>query len=410
MAAVIGEGLMDTKMHVSTTPALPQACRPTASERTLPRAKQKRGRRKMEYFAGLDVSIDETAVCVVDDKGTVVLNGSVATDPASIADVLRPYAGRLRRVGHEAGALSPWLHPELLAQGVPAVCLETRHVRAAMSAQRNKTDATDALGIAHIVRTGWFRQAHIKTEACYRIRLLLSQRRNLKRKFLDLENSIRHSLKVFGIRLGTVGRGGFEKAVNDAVVATDDAMTCGVMTCMLRARAAVWCEYLALNKLVVQLAMRDELCRRFMEIPGVGPIAALSFSSAIDDPTRFRRSRDVAACFGLTGKRWQSGSSIDIKGRISKAGDADVRRALYEAGSAMLTRFKGRDLVKSWGLKLAKSECHAKARVAVARKLAVVMHAMWRDGTFYVGDPRTTEQERNPVRTAKEQRLSYARS
>jgi transposase len=239
---------------------------------------------------------------------------------------------------------------------------------------------------------------------------LLSQRRNLKRKFLDLENSIRHSLKVFGIRLGTVGRGGFEKAVNDAVVATDDAMTCGVMTCMLRARAAVWCEYLALNKLVVQLAMRDELCRRFMEIPGVGPIAALSFSSAIDDPTRFRRSRDVAAYFGLTGKRWQSGSSIDIKGRISKAGDADVRRALYEAASAMLTRFKGRDLVKSWGLKLAKSKCHAKARVAVARKLAVVMHAMWRDGTFYVGDPRATEQERNTVRTAKEQRLSYARS
>ena len=410
IAAVIGEHKMGKAMLSSTTSALSPACRPTASERTLPRAKQKRGRRKMEYFAGLDVSIDETAICVVDDGGTVVLTSSVATDPAAIAEVLRPYAERLRRVGHEAGSLSPWLHPELLALGVPVVCLETRHVRAAMSAQRNKTDAADALGIAHIVRTGWFRQAHIKTEACYRIRLLLSQRRNLKRKFLDLENSIRHSLKVFGIRLGTVGRGGFEKAVNEAVVATGDAMTCGVMTCMLRARAALWSEYLTLNKLVVQLAMRDELCRRFMQIPGVGPIAALSFSSAIDDPKRFRRSRDVAAYFGLTGKRWQSGSSIDIKGRISKAGDADVRRALYEAASALLTRFKGRDLVKSWGLKLAKSKCHAKARVAVARKLAVVMHAMWRDGTFYVGDPRATAQERDATMAAKVQRLSYARS
>ncbi len=401
---------MGKEMLSSTTSELPPTCRPTAAGCTLVPAKQKRGRRKMEYFAGLDVSIDETAICVVDDGGAVALTRSVTTDPAAIAEVLRPYAERLRRVGHEAGSLSPWLHPELLALGVPVVCLETRHVRAAMSAQRNKTDAADALGIAHIVRTGWFRQAHIKTEACYRIRLLLSQRRNLKRKFLDLENSIRHSLKVFGIRLGTVGRGGFEKAVNEAVAAVGDVMTSGVMTCMLRARAALWTEYLTLNKLVVQLAMRDELCRRFMEIPGVGPIAALSFSSAIDDPKRFRRSRDVAAYFGLTGKRWQSGSSIDIKGRISKAGDADVRRALYEAASALLTRFKGRDLVKSWGLKLAKSKCHAKARVAVARKLAVVMHAMWRDGTFYVGDPRATKEERDAAMAAKVERLSYAHS
>lgn len=252
------------------------------------------------------------------------------------------------------------------------------------SAQRNKTDATDALGIAHIMRTGWFRQAHIKTEGAYRIRLLLVQRRNLKRKFLDLENAIRHSLKVFGIRLGRVDRGSMEKAVREAVAG--DAMTAGLMECMLRARAALWAEYLVLNKLVVQMAMRDELCRRFMAIPGVGPVTARSFSSAIDDPTRFRRSRDVAAYFGLTSKRWQSGTSIDIKGRISKAGDPDVRRALYEAASAMLTRFKGSDTIKSWGLKLAKTKCHAKARVAVAGKLAVTMHVMWRNGTFCVGD------------------------
>ncbi len=362
----------------------------------------------MEYFAGLDVSIDDTAICVVSDSGEVVLETSVATDPGTIADALRPYAGRLRRAGHEAGALSPWLHPELIAAGVPAVCLETRHVRAAMAAQRNKTDAKDALGIAHIMRTGWFRQAHIKTESCYRIRLLLVQRRNLKRKFLDIENTIRHSLKAFGIRLGKVGRGCFEEAVREAIA--DDAMTVGLMECMLRARAALWTEYLVLNKLVVQLAMADELCRRFMAIPGVGPVTALSFSAAIDDPTRFRRSRDVAAYFGLTSKRWQSGTSIDVKGRISKAGDPDVRRALYEAASAMLARFKGSDMIKSWGLKLAKTKCHAKARIAVARKLATVMHAMWRDGTFYVGDTQATETETTAWVAAKAKRLSYARS
>lgn len=171
----------------------------------------------MEYFTGLDVSIDETAICVVDGKGNVLLEQSVITDPETIAGVLTPYAGRMRRVGHEAGALSPWLHAGLVELGVPAICLETRHVRAAMAAQRNKTDAKDALGIAHIMRTGWFREAHIKTESCYRLRLLLSQRRNLKQKFLDLENTIRHSLKVFGIRLGKVGRGAMEQAVRDAV-------------------------------------------------------------------------------------------------------------------------------------------------------------------------------------------------
>ena len=362
----------------------------------------------MEYFAGLDVSIEETAICVVGDDGKVVLETAVATEPALIGKALERYVGRLRRVGHEAGSLSPWQHAGLLEIGVPAVCLETRHVRAALSAQRNKTDAADALGIAHIMRTGWFRQAHIKTESCYRIRLLLVQRRNLKRKFLDLENAIRHSLKVFGIRLGKVSRGGMEKAVREAVAG--DAMTAGLMDCMLRARAALWAEYLVLNKLAVQLAMRDELCRRFMAIPGVGPVTALSFSSAIDDPSRFRRSRYVAAYFGLTSKRWQSGTSIDVKGRISKAGYPDVRRTLYEAASAMLTRFKGRDTIKSWGLHLVKTKCHAKARVAVARKLAVTMHAMWRDGTFYVGDPDTAEQEIAARNAAKVQRLAAARS
>jgi transposase len=196
----------------------------------------------------------------------------------------------------------------------------------------------------------------------------------------------------------------------DAAAVANDAMTSGVMTCMLRARAAPWTEYLALNTLVVQITMRDERCHRFTEIPGVGPVTALSYATAIDDPTRFRRSRDVAAYFGLTANRWQSGSSIDVKGRISKAGDSDVRRALYEAASAMLTRFKGRDAIKSWGLHLAKSKCHAKARVAVARKLAVVMHAMWRDGTFYAGDPHKTASEHAAAMAVKEQRIARANS
>jgi transposase len=357
----------------------------------------------MEFFTGLDVGMDETAICVVDDQGKAALEVTVVTDPQVIKAALKPYLGRLRRLGHEAGALSPWLHPELLKLGLPAICLETKHVRAAMSAQRNKTDKADALGLAHLMRTGWFRQAHIKSEACYRLRLLLTHRRNLKRKFLDLENAIRHSLKAFGIRLHRTGRGGFAKAVREAVAG--DAWVTELIDAMLCARAALWKEYGRLHDLVVKFVAGHELCRRFMQIPGVGPVAALSFVTAIDDPSRFKRSRDVAAYFGLTSRRWQSGSSIDVQGRISKAGDSDVRRALYEAASALLTRFKRKDKVKSWGLAIAKRSSHRKATVAVARKLAVIMHAMWVDGTFYCGDPAATPAEVRAHAAEKERKL-----
>jgi transposase len=357
----------------------------------------------MEYFTGLDVGMDETAVCVVDEKGSVALQVSVVTDPDAIKAALKPYLGRLRRVGHEAGALSPWLHPQLLRVGLPAVCLETQHVRAALKAQRNKTDKTDALGLAHIMRTGWFRQAHIKSADCYRLRLLLIHRRNLKRKFLDLENAIRHSLKSFGVRLHRTGRGAFAQAVREAVAG--DALVAELIEAMLSARAALWQQYCRLHELVVKFVAGHELCRRFMQIPGVGPIAALSFVTAIDDPTRFRRSRDVAAYFGLTSRRWQSGSSIDVQGRISKAGDGDVRRALYEAASALLTRFKRKDKVKSWGLAIARRASHRKATVAVARKLAVIMHAMWIDGTFYCGDDAARASDVGARAAAKAKKL-----
>ncbi|MGY3413666.1 hypothetical protein ACVWZV_009833 [Bradyrhizobium sp. GM5.1] len=184
-----------------------------------------------------------------------------------------------------------------------------------------------------------------------------------------------------------------------------DALVSELIDAMLNARAALWKEYCRLHDLVVRLVAGHELCRRFMQIPGVGPIAALSFMTAVDDPSRFRRSRDVAAYFGLTSRRWQSGSSIDVKGRISKAGDGDVRRALYEAASALLTRYKKKDKVKAWGLALAKRSSHRKATVAVARKLAVIMHAMWTSGTLYCGDSARTPRRR---RCMPKQQLSSA--
>lgn len=186
---------------------------------------------------------------------------------------LKPFLPRLRRLGHEAGALSPWLHPELKKPGLPAVYLETQHVRAAVSAERNKTDKADALGIAHIMRIGWFRQAHIKSDRRYRTKLLLTYRRNLKAKFLDLENVIRHSLKSFGIRLSKVGRAAFDQAMSAAVA--DDPLSAELMDAMLSVRAALRRQYCRLHDLVVKMVARSELCRRFIAIPGVGPVTAL---------------------------------------------------------------------------------------------------------------------------------------
>jgi transposase len=334
----------------------------------------------MTYFAGLDVSMKETSICAVDAKGDIAWEGSVETHPQAMFEALSKFKG-LRQVGHEAGALSPWLQPALVALGLPAQCLETRHVRAAMAAQRNKTDVTDARGLAHIVRTGWFRPVHIKSEESYRLRLLLNQRRNLKRKFLDIENSIRHSLKAFGVRLNTVSRGQFEAKVRRELDA--DPVLQAMLDPMLKVRSVMWEQYLRLHKLVVQLVGRDELCRRFMGIPGVGPIAALTVKTALDNPGRFKSSKLVGAYFGLTPKRWQSGTSIDVQGRISKQGDGDARRALYEAASALMTRFRGWTALKAWGLKIAKARGMKKATSAVARKLGVIMHAMWRHGTEY---------------------------
>lgn len=184
-----------------------------------------------------------------------------------------------------------------------------------------------------------------------------------------------------------------------------DPLTSERMEAMLSARAALWKQYCKLHDLVVKFVSRSELCRRFMAIPGVGPVTALSFMTAIHDPSRFRRSRDVAAYFGLTSRRRQSGTSIDVQGRISKAGDPEMRRALYEAAGAMLTRFKGKDKLKTWGLTLAKRGCHRKATVAVARKMAVVMHAMWRDGAVYVGDTTAREADVAARAAVKDRKL-----
>ncbi len=335
----------------------------------------------MNVFVGLDISLEETAVCVVDKDGKVLKQVSVMTEPEAIAPVLKPFAGRIERVGFEASSLSPWLSNELIKLGFPAIVVETRHMASALGAMRNKTDRNDARGLAHMMRTGWFRQVHVKSDNSHRLRILLTNRRMLKRKFIDIENAIRGTLKVFGIKMNRSTRGNFERDLL-MKLENEDPMLRDMTASMLSVRHTLLEQHNKFHKLLVQTVREDEVCRRFMTVPGVGPVTSLAFKTTIDDPSRFAKSKTVGAHLGLTPKRYQSGT-VDYDGRISKCGDPEMRALLYEAAQSMLTRVQSWSVLKAWGMSIQKRAGKRRAIVAVARKLATILHRMWVDGTEF---------------------------
>ena len=338
----------------------------------------------MEYFVGLDVSLRSCALCVVDPKGNVLVERELACEVNDIAECLSEFEFPIERVGLEAGTMSQHLYFGLQAAGFDVVCLEARQVNAALSAMRNKTDKNDARGIAHILRTGWFSPVHMKSREAHGLRALLSTRKALLKKTMDLANETRGLLKIFGIRLPkSVSHGSFDGIVRP-IIEMDDVLAHALVP-LLDARVALYQQYLELDRRVKRAASHDEVCLRLMTVPGVGPIAALTFKAAVDDPTRFKRSRTVGAHFGLTPRRYQSGEH-DNPGRISKAGDSDVRAALYAAGNALLMRSMAQSQIKSWGMRLMRTKGRRRAVVAVARKLAVLLHRMWIDGTEFRQD------------------------
>ncbi len=338
----------------------------------------------MEYFVGLDVSLRSCALCAVDPKGNVVLERELACEVNDIAECLSEFQFPIECVGLEAGTMSQHLYFGLQAAGFDVVCLEARQVNAALSAMRNKTDKNDARGIAHILRTGWFSPVHMKSREAHGLRALLSTRKALLKKTMDLANETRGLLKIFGIRLPkSVSHGSFDGIVRP-IIEMDDVLAHALVP-LLDARVALYQQYLELDRRVKRAASHDEVCLRLMTVPGVGPIAALTFKAAVDDPTRFKRSRTVGAHFGLTPRRYQSGEH-DNPGRISKAGDSDVRAALYAAGNALLMRSMAQSQIKSWGMRLMRTKGRRRAVVAVARKLAVLLHRMWIDGTEFRQD------------------------
>ena len=299
----------------------------------------------MEHFAGLDVSLEATTVCVVDACGVVVREGTCASEPEALAGWLGAAGVALSLVGLEAGPLSGWLWSGLRAAGLPAVCLETRRLRGMTAALPVKTDRTDARAIAQAMRCGLYRAVHVKSAASQELRLLLSSRQQLLRLRVDLDNGVRGSLKAFGLKVGRVGASGFADRVLELLQGRPSLAA--VVRPLLAARAELARQFAVLDAELRRLVRQHGTCRRLMTVPGVGPVASLAYVTALDDPSRFRRSREVGAYLGLTPRRYQSGE-VDRLGRVSKAGDLLAREALFLAAHTLLTRVKRPSALRLW--------------------------------------------------------------
>jgi transposase len=334
----------------------------------------------MNYYAGIDVSLECSSVCVVDGTGKIVREAKVASEPEALIAWFGSLELSLERIGLEAGPLSQWLYAALREAGLAVELLETRHVKAALSA---KTDRNDARGIAQLMRLGWFRPVHCKSAEAQEIRALLTARKLVQSRLYDVEMSLRGILRGFGLKVGHTTPKRFAERIQELVAghATLEA----VGAALLSVHAVLLREFNGFEKRVRAIARSDGRVRLLMSTPGVGAIVGLTYVSAIDDPARFKSSKSVGAHFGLTPTKYQSGET-DVTGRISKLGDGSVRTALYEAANVILTRpIKGGGL-KSWAMKLAKRAGMKKAKVAVARKLAVILHRMLADASKFIAE------------------------
>jgi transposase len=334
----------------------------------------------MEYFAGLDVSMQETHVCVVSRAGAVMHEVKVPSTPADIKAALSK-APPCRCIVFETGRVAPMLYHGLAERGLPVVCVESRQAYQALkSLATHKTDRNDARGLAHLARTGFFKPVHVKSLPAHAVRSLVIARKKLVGQRVALENQIRGLAVVFGVRLPRA----LSPAFIEQALGASEGITglSAAMRGLVAARAAVLAAVMAIDTDMKRMVRASEACRRLMAVPGIGQLTALAFTAAIDDPQRFRRSRDIGAYLGLVPRRYQLGE-VDDTGGISKCGDRRVRTLLYEAANVMLTRYKGALKLKDWAFAIARRSTMRKARIALARRLAIIMHAMLRDGTKF---------------------------
>ena len=333
----------------------------------------------MEQFIGLDVSLKDTFMSVR-EGGRRIWRGKCPSDPKLIAEVIRKRAPSAERIVFETGPLSVWFYHALRLEGLPAICIDARHAKAALDMARNKTDANDADGLAHLAEVGFYREVRVKSFESMLTRTLVAARNQMLRATTQLSNQIRGLMKTFGLVVPKSAGRVFESHVR-GLLASNAELERIILPVLeawrsMRARAA------ELSKQLVASARVSEQCQLLSSIPGVGAVTASSFVAAIEDPENFRNSRSVGAWVGLTTRRYQSGE-VDYGGHISRRGDNHLRGLLYEAAVVILTRTTADSALRIWGLKLKEKIGFKRAAVAVARKLAVIMHTMLRTGELF---------------------------
>jgi transposase len=342
----------------------------------------------MEQYIGLDVSMKETAISIRQD-GKRIWRGKCASDPQLLAAMIRKRAPEARRVVFETGPLSVWFYHALTAEGMPAICIDARHAKAALDMAANKTDANDADGLAHLAEIGFYREVRVKGFDSMLIRTLVTARRQLLKMRLQMSNQIRGLMKTFGLVVPKGAGSVFERNVLSLL--EGEAKLARIVLPMLQAWGDIRLRVAELSKQLVAIAGEDQRCRLLTSVPGVGTVTATAFVAAVEDPANFRNSRAVGAWVGLTTKRYQSGE-VDFDGHISRRGDNKLRSLLYEAAAVILNRSTETSTLRTWALELKERLGFKRAAVALARKLAVIMHAMLKTGELFdsrAGTPAT---------------------
>jgi len=334
-------------------------------------------------YIGLDVSLKDTFISVRQD-GRRIWRGKCASDPKLLSQVIRKRAPEAVRIVFETGPLSIWYYHELTAAGLPAICIDARHAKKGLDMARNKTDANDADGLAHLAEAAFYKEVRVKGYDSMLVRTLVAARTQILKMQLQLANQVRGLMKTFGLIVPKSSGRVFEGHIRE-LLATNPGLERIILPLL-----AVWRELrskaVELSKQLADVARRSEQCQLLTSIPGVGVVTACSFVAAVEDPDNFARSRSVGAWLGLTTKRYQSGE-VDYDGRISRRGDAYLRGLLYEAATVILTRAHADSELRSWGLRLREKIGFKRAAIAVARKLSVIMHTMLKSGELFVRSP-----------------------
>jgi transposase len=335
----------------------------------------------MTMYAGLDVSDKQTHICVVDAEGAVIRREVVASDPEVLAKWLKKHCSGIVRVVLETGPLSTFLYHGLFERTVPVICICARHAKKSLSARVNKSDVNDAESLAQLARTGWFKAVHMKAGATHIDRAALNIRTQLMTARTAMSNQLRGMLKLFGLRMGSVTTPN-KRRERLAALFNQRPDLKPVFQPLIDGIEALEAQLARSSRLLDARATADPVCARLMSVPGVGPMTALTFKASIEDPGRFAKGSDAGAYAGLAPRRSQSGER-DYNGHISKAGDALLRSALYEAANNLLVRVKRPFALQAWGRKLAETKGPKRARIAVARKLAILLHKLWQSETEF---------------------------